>query len=316
MFPKSTRISASIIVVFVLLLASGCKSTQTTATVTKPSTAQGQQTTATLTAFPVATTAAPTLTPTPEPLALRVNGEAVTAAEYQAEQRQLQEALQTLGKSLTPEQQRQQVLDNLTETLLLAQGAVAGGFKVDDAAFKTEVDRLTQQLGSAQAIQDWMNQRGYNEATFNAALKRQMAAAWQRDQITAAVPLVAEQVHARQVLTTDEDVANRALAQLKVPGVNFASYAYQYDQQTSGDLGWFPRGYLTQPEVEAAAFQLQPGEISPVIKSAIGYHILQVISREPSRPLSPDVRRVLQHKALQDWLKARREGSKIEVLLP
>ena len=86
--------------------------------------------------------------------------------------------------------------------------------------------------------------------------------------------------------------------------------------QTGGDLGWFPRGYLTQPEVEEAAFQLQPGEISPVIQSSIGYHILQVISREPARLISPDARRVLQHKALQDWLKTRMEGHKVEILLP
>jgi parvulin-like peptidyl-prolyl isomerase len=147
-------------------------------------------------------------------------------------------------------------------------------------------------------------------------LRRQLAAAWQRDQLAAAVPTQAEQVHARQILTIDEDIANQALEQVKIPGTNFAVYAYRYDPQSGGDLGWFPRGYLTRPEVEDAAFALQPGEISPVIRSQVGYHIIQVIAREPSRALSPDARRVLQHKALQDWLKSRKDGSKIEILLP
>jgi parvulin-like peptidyl-prolyl isomerase len=67
--------------------------------------------------------------------------------------------------------------------------------------------------------------------------------------------------------------------------------------------------------VEEAAFQLQPGEISPLIESSVGFHIVQVIAREPARLLSPDARRVLQHKALQTWVKARRESSTIEILV-
>lgn len=258
----------------------------------------------------------PTPTATPEPLALRVDGQGVSLAEYQAELGQLQEALKTLNKTLPADQQRKQVLDNLTDTLLLAEGAAKDGYQAGDAAVQAEVDRLGQQLGGAQAVDDWAAQRGYTPATFRAALARQLAAAWERDKIAAGVPETAEQIHARQILTTDEAVANRALEQIKIPGTDFAAYAYRYDAQTGGDLGWFPRGYLTQPEVEAAAFQLQPGEISPVIKSAIGYHIIQVIAREPARPLTPDARRVLQHKALQDWLAARRSASQVEILAP
>lgn len=265
-----------------------------------------------------AATATETVLPTPtsEPMALKVNEDGITIPEYQAEQGQLEEALKTLGKTMTPDEERQKLTDNFTETLLLAQGAVEKGYKADDAALQTEIDQLTQQLGDANKLQDWIKQRGYDETTFKAALRRQMAAAWMRDQITAAVPEAAEQIHARQILTTDPDIANRALSQVKVQGANFASYAYAYDPATGGDLGWFPRGYLTQPEVEAAAFNLQPGQISEVVQSSIGYHIIEVISREPSRALSPDARRVLQHKAIEDWLKTRKDGSKIEVLLP
>lgn len=298
-----------------LILTTGCRGGQATpaaGTTPKP----GQVAAASNTAIPLTNTPVPTPTATQEPLALRVNADGITIAEYQAELKQLQEALQTLNKTKTPEDQRQQVLDNLTETLLLAQGGLEAGFKVDDAGLQAEIDRMSQQLGGADALKAWMDARGYSDTTFRLALRRQLAAAWQRDQITAAVPTEAEQIHARQILTTDETIANQALQQVKIPGANFSAYAYRYDTVTGGDLGWFPRGYLTQPEVEEAAFALQPGEISPVIKSSIGYHIVQVISREPSRTLSPDARRVLQHKALQDWLKTRKEGSKVEILLP
>jgi peptidyl-prolyl cis-trans isomerase C len=236
--------------------------------------------------------------------------------EYQADLAQLQDAQQTLGNSQPPDQQRQKVLDNLVETVLLAQGAYENGFTLDDSAFQAELEGTVQQMGGDGAFEDWLAKLGYTDVTFQVVYKRELAAAWQRDQLAADVPEQAEQIHARQIMTIDEDIANQALELVKIPGTNFAAYAYRYDPQTGGDLGWFPRGYLSQPEVEDAAFALQPGEISPVIKSKIGYHIIQVIAREPSRPLSPDARRVLQHKAIQDWLKTRRDGSKIEVFLP
>jgi peptidyl-prolyl cis-trans isomerase C len=318
MFSKPNQFFVVLLVIPVLLLAGGCRANYPPAALSPTGPAAGSPMggKATASPFPVATTVVPTPTATPEPLALRVNGEGVSEAEYQAELRQLQEAQQALGKTQTPELQRQQVLDNLVNTLLLAQGAFENGFKLDDAALQAEVNRLAQQLGGAGALLEWIGQRGYTEASFRAALRRQMAAAWQRDQIAASVPMEAEQIHARQILTIDEGTANKALQQVKIPGTNFTAYAYRYDPQTGGDLGWFPRGYLTQPEVEQAAFALQPGEISPVVKSQVGFHIIQVIAREPSRAISPDARRVLEHKALEDWLKTRRETARVEVLLP
>jgi parvulin-like peptidyl-prolyl isomerase len=317
MSSKPIQFLLTIFVMTALLFSGGCRAgTQVNTPAAGSPLGSTLSAGTTLTPPPVATTVVPTPTATPEPLALRINGEGISEAEYQAELRQLQEAQQTLGKTQSPEQQRQQVLDNLANTLLLAQGASEQGFQLDDAALQAEVDRLVQQLGGAGALLEWINQRGYTEANFRAGLRRQLAAAWQRDQIAAAVPAEAEQIHARQILTIEEDNANQALQQVKIPGTNFTAYAYRYDLQTGGDLGWFPRGYLTQAEVEEAAFALQPGEISPVVKSAVGYHIIQVIAREPTRAISPDARRVLQHKALQSWLKTRREAAKIEILLP
>jgi len=296
----------------VIALAAGCRSNPSP----EPSPQQVASTSTTAATLPpAATTAAPTPTVTPEPLALRVNGEGVSLAEFDAELIQLQEADQELGKEIATEQQQQQVLDNLIDTTLLAQGATENGFQLSDQDLQAEIDRLAGQQGGQDKLSDWMSRYGYNLDTLRAALRRQIAAAWQRDQIAAAVPTEAEQIHARQIMTIDEDTANRAMEQVKLPGVNFAAQAYRYDPLTGGDLGWFPRGYLTQPAVEEAAFQLQPGEISPVIHSEIGYHIVQVIEREPNRPISPDARRVLAHEALQEWLQARREASSVEDLL-
>jgi parvulin-like peptidyl-prolyl isomerase len=53
-----------------------------------------------------------------------------------------------------------------------------------------------------------------------------------------------------------------------------------------------------------------------VIQTEAGFHILQVIERDPQRPLSPDARLALQTQALKDWLAARRQASQIEILGP
>ncbi len=64
---------------------------------------------------------------------------------------------------------------------------------------------------------------------------------------------------------------------------DFAVYAALYSKdpgsaKKGGELGFFERGSMV-PEFEAAAFKLKPGEISPVIETKYGFHILQLIER-------------------------------------
>ncbi|HEC36557.1 MAG TPA: post-translocation molecular chaperone, partial [Anaerolineae bacterium] len=61
---------------------------------------------------------------------------------------------------------------------------------------------------------------------------------------------------------------------------------------------------LLAPEIEEMAFSLQPGQISPVIESSFGFHIIQVIEREPDRPLNPENLQLLRDQAVQEWLEA------------
>ena len=142
-----------------------------------------------------------------------------------------------------------------------------------------------------------------------------MAAAWMRDQITGAVPWVADQVHARQILLYNSSDANDILSRLN-SGEDFTTLAFQYDPATGGDLGWFPKGYLTEPALETAAFSLDPGKYSDVIQTPLGYHILLVIERDAQHPLTSDARMNLQEKALSNWLAARRAQSDIQILAP
>jgi peptidyl-prolyl cis-trans isomerase C len=122
-------------------------------------------------------------------------------------------------------------------------------------------------------------------------------------------------VHARQILLYTADQADQIYQQLK-SGNDFGNLANKYDPQTGGDLGWFPRGYLPDKELEDAAFSLQPDQFSSVIESPAGFHILQVLERDPQHPLSPDARLALQTQAVIDWLAQHRSQSQIEILIP
>jgi len=127
-----------------------------------------------------------------------------------------------------------------------------------------------------------------------------------------------EQVHARHILLSTEDEANQVLAKLKA-GADFTTLAktYSLDQTTAqkgGDLGFFPRG-LMAPEFEQAAFSLAPGEISGVIKTQFGYHILQVIEKDPDREVPPEILPALRQQAFQRWLDSERANATIKVLV-
>lgn len=267
------------------------------------------------------TLAMPTLVPTPTltpiPLAALVNGEAITLEEFQAELARYQNVLDS-GTNLATDignDPSQFVLNDLISQVLLAQEASAQGFAQDEAALQARWDQLASQAGGAQALEGWMANNGYTEESFRKALNRSSAAAWMRDQILSAVPATAEQTHARQILLYNLTQANEVLARLQA-GQDFSKLAKQYDPTAGGELGWFPRGYLTEKALEEAAFSLEPGTYSPVIETPLGYHILFVIERDPARLLEPNARLMVQEQALTDWLQQRRAQSEIQIFIP
>lgn len=261
-------------------------------------------------AYPTLTPIPPTPTLTPEPLAAKVNGEEITLSEYQAELARFHSANPTFsGNAQTI------VLDDLIAQVLLAQGAREAGFVMDNATLDEQMAHLIQTSGGEKAFSDWLTTNYYTMESFRLALQRSLASAWMRDKIASSVPQEAEQVHALQILLPNMDQAIEVVAQLE-SGKDFATLALTYDPISMGDLGWFPRGYLVDSKLEEAAFSLQPGEISDIIETSLGYHILQVVERDPKRPLDPDARLALQQIALTNWLEQRRAQSNIVIFLP
>jgi peptidyl-prolyl cis-trans isomerase C len=254
-------------------------------------------------------TAAPTATATPEPLAALVNGRPIRLADYEAEVRRCQ-AAQAFPDCPA------RALQALIEQAVVEQAAAAAGLAVDEAEVEAEVARIQQGLGGAEAYHAWLAANFYTEATFLTALRRDLLRARMAAQVAASVGETAEQVHALAILVADEATARRLVEQLE-SGADFTTLALTYSLDLSsrvagGDLGWFPRGGLTAPEVEDAAFALEPGATSDVIRSALGYHIVRALERDPARPLSPGAQQALRERAFQAWLEGVMAQAAIE----
>jgi len=215
-----------------------------------------------------------------------------------------------LGNTVSLDKATKAVRDEFIDSLLLEQAATTNGYKVDDAALQNRIDSLDTQIGGPDKLTAWETAHGFTDADFRTDLRRQMAAALMRDKVTASIPATADQVHVKQILLYNAEAAQQALGYLK-SGWNFNDLAAQYDPVTKGELGWFPRGYLSDSAIEIAAFALQPGQYSDVIQTQAGYDILFLVERDPVHLLSPDALLTQQEHTVQNWLTQQRNKSKI-----
>lgn len=266
---------------------------------------------------PAPTNTLPPPTPTSIPLAVTVNGEAISLAEFQAEVERARSGGVESGTILAsdPVGLEKWVLDQLIDQILLAQSARSSGFALDESQLQERIDALASKLGGQEALDAWMANNDFSLDGFRAAILRAAEAAWMRDKIASSVPDTTEQVHARQILVFNPTDAEQVYAQLEA-GTDFETLAFTWDPVTGGDLGWFPRNYLTQPVVEDAVFDLEPGQFTGVIQSEIGYHIVQVIERDPDHPLDPVALRDEQIRTIETWLNQSRNQSDIQIFIP
>lgn len=254
-----------------------------------------------------------TPTPTPIPMAAMVNSEGITIEEYEAELSRYRAALEG-GLPQNDQEAGLLVLGDLINQVLLTQGAVENGFLLGEDALQIQLDTLITAAGGQDKFNKWLQENEYTQESFNKTLEKSILGAWMRDHILSEVPLSAEQVHVQQILLYNSDQANQVLTELE-SGREFATLAALYEPVTQGNLGWFPRDFLPHPLIEEAAFNLQPGEYSQVIETSVGFHIIQVVERDPDHKLSPEARLIWKEKALQEWMAMQREQSDIVILI-
>jgi peptidyl-prolyl cis-trans isomerase SurA len=144
-------------------------------------------------------------------------------------------------------------------------------------------------------------------------------------------PASIQQTNARHILIRINEIVSEPEARRKLEnvrerianGVDFAEQARLYSQDGSaakgGDLGWLNPGD-TVPEFERAMDALKPNEVSPVIQSQFGMHLIQVLERR-ERDVSAERQRGVARQALrdrkldeayQDWLRQLRDRTYVE----
>ena len=134
-----------------------------------------------------------------------------------------------------------------------------------------------------------------------------------------------EQVHVAHILVMDKDdaagkaKAEKLLAEAQA-GADFAKLAKDNSSDASsavkgGDLGLVSHGKMV-PEFEQAAFALdKPGQLSAVVKSQFGYHVIKLIEKKPARIQSLDeVRPELEKQYIQQSLQTARQAEVEKVL--
>lgn len=114
---------------------------------------------------------------------------------------------------------------------------------------------------------------------------------------------VGERMRVAHILVKTEKTAEDILARLKNKE-DFAKLAQELSVDPSkangGDIGYFEKGTVT-PDFENAAFLLKPGEISGVVKTQFGYHIIKAIDKKgPEAKKFEDVKAEIKAKLAQE----------------
>jgi peptidyl-prolyl cis-trans isomerase C len=289
----------------------------------------------------------------PEVLA-RVNGQPVTKIDFD----RLIKNMET-GRGAIPAERRDEVLrgalDQLITYSVLKQEAVSRKFAVSDADVDAQVATMQKQFPTQAEFDKALSARNTTveqlkaDARIDMAINKMMEA--EVANAVAATDTDAkdfydknpdkftqpESVRASHILllTKDADEAGKKAARTKIDallkrakaGEDFAALAKENSQDGSasqgGDLGFFPRGRMV-PEFDQAVFALKPGEISEVVGTQFGYHIIKLTEKKegstvPFDQVKPQVVEYLSNQKKQQrvdsFIDDAKKRAKIEVLV-
>src|SRR5450830_931826 len=296
---------------------------------------------------PAAPAAAPSRAPRPvDSIIVVVNNEVITRQELADRLRQVEKRLTAQGMALPPRTQLQsQLLERMIVERAQTQMAKENGIVVDDTMLDRAVSRIAEQNKLSMAdFRVQLEKEGMDFPAFREDIRREIImqrlrerevdnkvvvtesevdnymasdanAANKREDLNLAQILIRvpenaspEQVAARRQRAED------VLRQLKT-GADFAKTAATYsdsnDALNGGDLGWRGQDRLPQLFLDAVA-SLKPGEVSAIVKSGNGFHIVKLIDRRATGAAKADAPAVEQTHARHILIKVNQVVSAAE----
>jgi foldase protein PrsA len=189
------------------------------------------------------------------------------------------------------EQYGDQVLNQMIDEKVLEDK-----YKVSDKEIDKEIDKIKKELGGEDAFKQALQQNGLTDEK---QLRERVKSMILNEKAATSGVKVSEsemkkafeekfktEVKASHILVDDEKTAKEVQKKLKEGG-DFAKLAEQYSKDPGskskgGDLGYFGKGAMV-PEFEKVAFTLDKGEVSDLVKSDYGYHIIKVTDKRENK---------------------------------
>jgi len=292
----------------------------------------------------------------PEDVVATVNGEEIGRQEFEQllnyfRYQYSQQGMQVQGAQL--QQLQAMVLESLIDNELMYQIAEENGYGPSDKELNEELQKTKEQFADESAYQQALNQQGMSEQELKQELAKQMTKVQFEenkfgDQITVDSSEVSayyeenpeqfeqpEQVRASHILIqVEEDAseADKAAAKEKLQaakerianGEEFSAVAREVSEGPSsergGDLNYFGRGQMV-PEFEKAAFNMEVGEVSDIVETSFGFHLIKLTDYKESEKASfsevednikTHLERVKLQEAKKTFLDKEKQNANIE----
>ncbi len=204
-------------------------------------------------------------------------------------------------KEKPPESELKNIVwERLVNLALLDQLAQQYGLSVTQKEISAEIDKLVNEVGSRDRLRENLQEfYGWDLPTFTARVVKPFLL---EEKVMSA--LASDQKYKDEAKQKAEEI----LAKARENPDKFADLAEEYSDdrssaQRGGDLGYFTKGVMV-PEFEQAAFSLEPGEISGLVKTKFGYHIIKVEDKIVSEN-NPDDIKVKARHILIAWPEGR-----------
>lgn len=288
-------------------------------------------------------------TKTPDGKVATVNGTVITQKAMGFEIHQVRGRYLQQGKALNDaeiDRMKVKILDSLIKRELLYQEGKRINILVDETVIAAELNRMRQQFPGESQYKNALSAMQVTEAEVEARIRHGMTVQQFIEKEIIEKTSVPEkeirsfydshpeyfkteaQVRASHILIkvdSQADEARKTEAMQKVQilqkkiqnGEDFAALAKQNSECPSsaegGDLGFFTRGKMVKP-FEDAAFAMEPGEVSDVIETQFGFHLIRVVEKKAGTIQSYDLTKERITQYLKQDIVRKKVAQTIEKL--